>query len=182
MSFSSKVKEELAEQIPAARHCMLAELAAITAICGRTETDETGEKIVHIHTENVAVARKYFTLLKKAFNIRADVAIRRNAFLKKDSTYTVAVRRNQDAVRVLQAASLLGDDGDICENMSVVKNLIIQNSCCRRAFVRGAFLAAGSLSDPEKFYHFEIVCSSEEKAEQLREIIGTFSIGIKRIS
>ena len=53
MSFSSKVKEELAEQIPAARHCMLAELAAITAICGRTETDETGEKIVHIHTENV---------------------------------------------------------------------------------------------------------------------------------
>ena len=43
MSFSSKVKEELAEQIPAARHCMLAELAAITAICGRTETDETGE-------------------------------------------------------------------------------------------------------------------------------------------
>ena len=63
MSFSSKVKEELAEQIPAARHCMLAELAAITAICGRTETDETGEKIVHIHTENVAVARKYFTLI-----------------------------------------------------------------------------------------------------------------------
>jgi len=61
----------------------------------------------------------------------------------------------------------------------VVKNLIIQNSCCRRAFVRGAFLAAGSLSDPEKFYHFEIVCSSEEKAEQLREIIGTFSIEAK---
>ena len=69
MSFSSKVKEELAEQIPAARHCMLAELAAITAICGRTETDETGEKIVHIHTENAAVARKYFTLLEKTFNI-----------------------------------------------------------------------------------------------------------------
>ena len=91
----------------------------------------------------------------------------------------MAVRRNQDAVRVLQAARLLGDDGDVCENMSVVKNLIIQNSCCRRAFIRGAFLAAGSLSDPEKFYHFEIVCSCEEKAEQLREIIGTFSIEAK---
>ena len=91
----------------------------------------------------------------------------------------MAVRRSRDAVRVLQAARLLGDDGDVCENMSVVKNLIIQNSCCRRAFVRGAFLAAGSLSDPEKFYHFEIVCSSEEKAEQLREIIGTFSIEAK---
>lgn len=73
MSFSSKVKEELAEQIPVARHCMLAELAAITAICGRTETDEAGEKIVHIHTENAAVARKYFTLLEKTFNIGSEV-------------------------------------------------------------------------------------------------------------
>ena len=107
------------------------------------------------------------------------MAIRRNAFLKKNRTYTVAVRKNEDAVRVLQAARLLCEDGDVYENMSVVKNLIIQNSCCRRAFIRGAFLAAGSISDPEKFYHFEIVCASMEKAEQLKEIIATFSIEAK---
>ena len=107
------------------------------------------------------------------------MAIRRNAFLKKNRTYTVAVRKNEDAVRVLQAARLLCEDGDVYENMSVVKNLIIQNSCCRRAFIRGAFLAAGSISDPEKFYHFEIVCASMEKAEQLKEIIATFSVEAK---
>lgn len=179
MSFSSHVKEELSKQVSPARHCQIAEIAAILSLCGKVHITEDNQYMIRIHTENVAVARKYFTLLKKAFNIRADVAIRRNAFLKKNRTYTVAVRRNQDAVRVLQAARLLGDDGDVCENMSVVKNLIIQNSCCRRAFIRGAFLAAGSLSDPEKFYHFEIVCSCEEKAEQLREIIGTFSIEAK---
>lgn len=179
MSFSSHVKEELSRQVSPARHCQIAEIAAILSLCGKVHITEDNSYTIRIHTENVAVARKYFTLLKKAFNIRADVAIRRNAFLKKNRTYTVAVRKNEDAVRVLQAARLLCEDGDVYENMSVVKNLIIQNSCCRRAFIRGAFLAAGSISDPEKFYHFEIVCASMEKAEQLKEIIATFSVEAK---
>ena len=176
MSFSSHVKEELSRQVSPARHCQIAETAAILSLCGKVHITEDNQYMIRIHTENVAVARKYFTLLKKAFNIRADVAIRRNAFLKKNRTYTVAVRRSRDAVRVLQAARLLGDDGDVCENMSVVKNLIIQNSCCRRAFVRGAFLAAGSLSDPEKFYHFEITCASMRKAKQLQGLMASFDI------
>ena len=157
MSFSSHVKEELSRQVSPARHCQIAETAAILSLCGKVHITEDNSYTIRIHTENVAVARKYFTLLKKAFNIRADVAIRRNAFLKKNRTYTVAVRKNEDAVRVLQAARLLCEDGDVYENMSVVKNLIIQNSCC----------------------HFEIVCASMEKAEQLKEIIATFSIEAK---
>ena len=55
----------------------------------------------------------------------------------------------------------------------------MQNSCCRRAFIRGAFLSAGSMSDPEKSYHFEIVCATEKKATQLMEIINSFDIDAK---
>ena len=51
--------------------------------------------------------------------------------------------------------------------------------CCKRAFLRGAFLASGSISDPEKFYHFEIVCATEKKAVQLQEIIKHFRIDAK---
>ena len=65
------------------------------------------------------------------------------------------------------------------ENLNVVQNVVIQQSCCRRAFIRGAFLASGSLSDPEKFYHFEIVCATEEKAKQLQGIIATFDLEAK---
>ena len=65
------------------------------------------------------------------------------------------------------------------ENLIVVQNVVIQQSCCRRAFIRGAFLASGSLSDPEKFYHFEIVCATEEKAKQLQGIIATFDLEAK---
>ncbi len=179
MSFSSRVKEELSRQMSSARHCQIAELAAILSLCGRIHIDEEDHFSIRIHTENVAVARKYFTLLKKAFNIKADISIRRNAFLKKSRTYTVLVRDHNDAVRVLEAAKLVDEHGEVGENLSVVRNLVIQNPCCRRAFIRGAFLAAGSISDPEKFYHFEIVCASMEKAEQLQEVIATFSIDAK---
>ncbi|MDY5484943.1 MAG: DNA-binding protein WhiA [Clostridium sp.] len=179
MSFSSQVKEELSRQMSSARHCQIAEIAAILSLCGRIHIDENENYSIRIHTENVAVARKYFTLLKKAFNIRTDISIRRNAFLKKNRTYSVMIRKHEDAVRVLKAAKLVDEHGEIGENLSVVRNLVIQNPCCRRAFIRGAFLAAGSISDPEKFYHFEIACTSMEKAKQLQEVISTFSIDAK---
>ncbi|MEG0687638.1 MAG: DNA-binding protein WhiA [Hungatella sp.] len=181
MSFSSKVKDELSRQISPARHCQIAEIAAIISLCGKIEIDENDRYRIRIHTENVAVARKYFTLLKKTFNIGTDVSIRRNAYLKKSHTYSVMIHRDEDAKKVLQATKLLNEYGEINENLSPAKNLVIQNSCCRRAFIRGAFLAAGSLSDPEKFYHFEIVCAAESKAKQLQGIMGTFEIEAKII-
>ena len=84
MSFSARVKEELSHQLSKARHCQIAELAAILSLCGKIHIDEEDHFSIRIHTENVAVARKYFTLLKNTFNIKADISIRRNAFLKKE--------------------------------------------------------------------------------------------------
>lgn len=179
MSFSSEVKDELSRQISPARHCQIAEIAAILSLCGRVQISEDNRYCIKIHTENVAVARKYFTLLKKTFNIGTDVSIRRNAYLKKSRTYIVVIQNHEDARKVLQAAKLIDLHGEIAENLSVIKNVVIQNSCCRRAFIRGAFLASGSISDPEKFYHFEIVCASEEKAKQLQAIIATFEVDAK---
>ena len=73
MSFSSTVKDELAKQVSLARHCQISELAAILSFCGRIQISENNRYRIKIHTENGAVARKYFTLLKKTFNIGADV-------------------------------------------------------------------------------------------------------------
>ena len=171
MSFSARVKEELSHQLSKARHCQIAELAAILSLCGKIHIDEEDHFSIRIHTENVAVARKYFTLLKNTFNIKADISIRRNAFLKKSRSYTLLVRDHENALRVLEAVKMVDAQGNVGENLSVVRNLVIQNACCKKAFIRGAFLAAGSLSDPEKFYHFEIVCASLEKAVQLQNVM-----------
>lgn len=179
MSFSKDVKEELSKNTAPARHCQIAEITAIISICGRVVISARNKYSVKIHTENIAVARKYFTLLQKAFKIDGEVSIRQNAHLKNSRMYIVTVNDHVSAVRILQATRLMDENQEICENMSIVNNVIIMQDCCKRAFIRGAFLAAGSISAPEKSYHLEIVCENEKKAVQLSEIIKTFQIDAK---
>lgn len=179
MSFSSGVKDELSRHQTLARHCQIAEIAAIISMCGGVSISEKDHYSLKIQTENVYVARKYFTLLKKTFNIDTDIAIRRNVYLKKSRTYVITIHSEKDVVNVLKAVKLMDESGTLPGNHAMVSNLIIANSCCRRAFIRGAFLAAGSISAPEKFYHYEIVCSSEEKAEQIKQVINSFDIDAK---
>lgn len=181
MSFSSRVREELSNHIPEARHCQIAEIAAIFGMCGRVIYTEKGRIYTKIHTENIFVARKYFTLLQKSFNINSDVSVKRNVFLKKSRVYTVAVADDTLSRKILMAARLMTPDGEIEENCSLTDNIIIQSPCCRRAFLRGCFLAFGSISDPKKTYHFEIACADEEKAEFLRALMVSFDIDAKII-
>lgn len=182
MSFSARIKEELSRQISRARHCQIAEIAAIISLCGKIQISEKDEYCIKINTENVAVARKYFTLLKKTFNISTDVSIKRNAYLKRNHTYCIAVYDSQAAVKILQATKLMDKNGEISENLSIGENVVIQQSCCKRAFIRGAFMASGSITDPEKNYHFEIVCASLLKAQQLKEMIASFEIEAKIVT
>ena len=66
MSFSSGVKDELSRHQTLARHCQIAEIAAIISMCGGVSISEKDHYSLKIQTENVYVARKYLTLLKKA--------------------------------------------------------------------------------------------------------------------
>lgn len=182
MSFSSETKEELSRRIGTARHCKIAEMAAIISMCGHFLTDEEGHLSLRLQTENAAVSRKYFTLLRKTFNIDTEVSIAKNPYLKKGSIYTILIQEHKEALRVLEAVKLIHKKEDNWKFQTVVNPVVIQKNCCKRAFIRGAFLASGSISDPEKFYHFEIVCQTFEKAQQLREVICTFPVDAKIVS
>ena len=178
MSFSGNVKEELSRDQGCDRHCRIAELAALLGLCGSVVISSRNEYRIKIHTENFAVARKVFTLIEKTFNIDADISIRRNMATGNVSC-SVIVRRHSDALRILQATKLVEEYRDGFEEIRIVNPLIVQQPCCRRAFLRGAFLAAGSMSDPSKAYHFEIVCSAETMAEQIKNLICGFSMDAK---
>ena len=175
MSFSGNVKEELSHHLGSARHCRIAETAAIISICGGVMIDSRGRYSLKIHTENLSVARKCFTLLTKTFIIRTDIAIRTNR-MKGSVSYYIVVKEHDAALRILQATKLIDQYGEVEEELSVVRNIVIQETCCKRAFIRGAFLASGSMSDPEKSYHFEIVCATREKAEQIQKIMKCFEL------
>ncbi len=178
MSFSGKVKEELSGQWSSARHCQIAELAAMLSICGSIVIDSRNRYGIKIHTENISVARKVFTLIKKTFNIESDISVRRN-ILRQSVSYSIIVKQHKDALRILQATKLTEEYRNGFEEIHIVNPLVVQQTCCKRAFIRGAFLAAGSMSDPEKSYHFEIVCAAEAMAVQVRDLICCFEMDAK---
>lgn len=178
MSFSSDVKEELARQFSKARHCQIAEIAAAIGFSGKLKVQDK-EVCLQLETENVALARKYFTLLKKTFNINTDISIREHKNLGKSKIYGISIQREGDVRKVLQAIRMIDAQDQFIGNIDLVNPILVQNACCRRSFIRGAFLASGSMSDPEKSYHFEIVCSSQHKADQMREIMNSFDVDAK---
>ncbi len=155
MSFSKDVKEELAKRYSPARHCQIAELAALLNYSGQYGRDENGRYTIGFQIENEAILRKCFTLLKKTFNI----------------DYGAGLGEEEMEVFYRKFGDLSGP----------VSHVLIKNSCCQRAFMRGAFLSVGSMSDPRKGYHLEFVCGNEEKARQLCEVIQGFEIDAKVI-
>ena len=172
MSFSMQVKEELQKEISTARHCRIAEIAAIILFCGRYNSS-----CIRVNTENLTVASKYYILLEKTFKISAEVSVRCSG----SSTYYQVVICDRDSVkRVLQAIKVASDSGEISED-GRISGLIIQNTCCKRAFLRGAFMAIGSITDPNKSYHFEMVCTDKDKAETITSILGAFNIESRHI-
>ena len=178
MSFSGKVREELAGNISSARHCRIAELAAFIGMCGTIAVNSFDQYSIKIHSENFLVARKVFTLIEKTFNIKVDVSIRRN-IKRQNATYSVVVRQHEDAVRILQAVKMIGGNADYISDIRPFSPLVLQQTCCRRAFLRGAFQASGSMSDPSRSYHFEIVCDSQAAAGQIQEIMDGFGLDAK---
>ena len=153
MSLSADVNEALAKHISPARHCQMAELSAMLHYAGQYGLMEDGTLTIGFQSENEAVLRKGFTLLKKAYNI--DTVI---------------------GVKGQKKADLLAIMGDLS---GPADTSLLKQACCRRAFIRGAFLSCGSISDPTKGYHLEFVCNNRTQAEQLQEIIGQFDIEAK---
>lgn len=159
MSFSGDVKEELVNCVQNNRHCSIAELSAIVDMCGELSCDCRGIWVLTIRTENYLVARKSFTLLKKAYNIVCDVNIRLHSN-KKGRSYFLYCKSDK---------------------LKTVAEMIVRASCCKKAYIRGAFLCAGSITDPKKSYHFEIVCPNSEIAKKLLDMIRDFRIEAKCI-
>jgi conserved hypothetical protein len=165
ISFSKQVKEELSNHWNMVRHCQIAEMAAIISLLGEVQEVEGKVVCLRVTTENTAVARKYFTLLKKTFKIEIGMS------LQNERTLTM---QDTTMEQVLKATK--------CDETRLeIRNIVVQRACCKRAFIRGAFLASGSISDPEKGYHFEIVCPTQEKAKQLQEMMNAFDLEAKII-
>lgn len=170
MSFSNDVKTELSRRIDEERLCRIAELSAVIRFAGRIDREKPE---IEIHTENVMLAKKYYTLIKKTFSGKVLLSIRGLKGEVKNRRYSIVVR-DAALIRELLQAIHYGEDAQMEQKVLGMEEAL-------RAFIRGAFLVSGSVSDPGKSYHFEIVCRDEEQANRLCRQICYFEISAKII-
>ena len=166
MSFSGNVKKELEAIEPKSQHCRLAEFDAIASLAGRFVVNSDGEAGILLKTDRVVCIRKFFTIADKAFKIKKDFLGTENRG-KDRPDHSGETLMLGSAVGRIQAAVSAEDK--------------LARSCCRRAYLRGAFLAAGTISDPEKYYHLEIDCVSESLADTVRSLLEGFGLNAKTV-
>jgi hypothetical protein len=181
MSFSSKTKRELT-RIEQTRHdCMLAELSAIVHISGTIKLAGKNRVNIEVSIKNAAIARHIFSLFKSACGVHTDIRMNKNPKLKKANIYTVAIEKDEGANEVLEALGIIRKtDGGFSINNSVPFELLEKEEC-RRAYLRGVFIGGGSLSDPERSYHLELVAHNMEYGEALIEMMRVYELSPKMI-
>ncbi|MCR4437009.1 MAG: DNA-binding protein WhiA [Clostridiales bacterium] len=183
MSFSSAVKNEICRLETGCKACLLAELAAVIAISGTIRLINDRDLSIRIVTENAAFARRVFSIIKKVYNIYPEVIIRKCNKLKKHVLYTLVIPSSMGAKRVLEDVKITFEKKD--GNEKAVYNLdlkgFLKKPCCKKSYLRGAFLAGGSISDPEKTYHLEITCHSMDLAVKVRDFINRYHLNAKVI-
>jgi len=176
MSFSIKTKNELARKVPEKRCCQIAELAGLVRMDGTILISANNQIGLELITENAAVARKVLKLAKLVFEVETEIGIRKKNRLKKNNIYLVKIPPHNQVQEILKALDITQEG--ILVNPSISPQ-VTKKKCCQRSYLRGVFLGAGSISDPENTYHLEIITSSLDYAQSLVELIGKFNLQAK---
>ena len=175
MSFSVEVKNELARVTGDNECCHVAELASLMRMGGTMLIGGNKSIGVNFTTENPAVARKVLTLIKKGFHLRTEVVVSRGRRLKKTNSYAVRVAPSQAVAQLLVRLGIMqGDSLNISQDTGVLKK-----SCCRRSYLRGAFLGGGSVNKPAGDYHLELVTQSLRFAGELIAVMRSFKLNAR---
>jgi len=173
MSFASETKKELTN-IEVKDCCGKAELSALIQMNG-TLSFSNQKLVVIIQTENAAIARRIYTLIKRYFDIPVELLVRKKMRLKKNNVYIVRI--SNKGKEVLEDLSILTEGFVFTHEISPE---LVKKKCCKRSYLRGAFLAGGSVNNPEtSSYHLEITSLYKEHIQALCELMNTFGLNSK---
>src|SRR3712207_5705205 len=176
MSFSSKVKNEICRYINLSDKEALAELSAIMRASGTLTFAGNRKVSFKISTENAAIARLVFRILKCCFNVHTKIMIKRSNSFKKNNVYIIVITEDMNLKTLLKETEVLKEnDGILYLNYDISDNLLCSDEA-KRAYIRGAFLGGGSISNPEKTYHLEFVTHNEDYAKNLSKLINSYKL------
>ncbi|MBT2698122.1 DNA-binding protein WhiA [Bacillus sp. ISL-40] len=175
MSFASETKKELTN-LEVKTCCIQAELSALIRMNGSLSFSNR-KLVVDIQTENAAIARRIYTLLKKSYDVQVELLVRKKMRLKKNNVYIV--RLSHQAKEILEDTKIIGEGFTIIHDISPE---LVKKKCCKRSYLRGAFLAGGSVNNPEtSSYHLEIFSLYKEHNDSLCELMNTFGLNSKTL-
>jgi DNA-binding protein WhiA len=179
MSFSTETKDELAHFFPEKRCCQIAELAALIRMDGTITLSTNHQVGLVVTTESSPVARKIFRLFKVVYNQETEIRVQRKKRLKKNNLYSVRLISYAGITEVLKQLGILTNSGNVFPG---IKSSLISASCCRRSYLRGVFLGAGSVNNPEGNYHLELITNNGHYAQALVGLINNFSEILAKVS
>ncbi|MGI6065861.1 MAG: DNA-binding protein WhiA [Bacillota bacterium] len=180
MSFSVKTKNELARIISSKKCCQLAEFIALVRMDGVVQISANQKVSVAIITENAAVARKIFKLAKELFDLQTEIIVYKKNRLKKNNVYSVRIPPQPQVAELLHTLGLIDQNNRWNPGYrDKLPQEILQKQCCKRAYLRGAFLGGGSVNNPEGTYHLEIITNNREHATVIAKLFKGFDLPVK---
>ena len=165
ISFSAGAKAEISRNMPQKKCCALAECFGILLFCNSFRADG-----IRIITESREFAQNLVKLFKKAFGVSFDQQPDGDTPGKLNFQIT-------DSDKISTIMSAYGFDSK--DTLSLHINLpVVEDDCCKVSFLRGAFLAGGSVTDPAKAYHMELTTTHQSVAREayalMWEVLGFY--------
>lgn len=172
MSYASEVKKELTG-ITVHEKNARAELMALIRMNGSIGLANHA-MILNVQTESPAIARRIYSLIKQLYKVESDILVRKKMKLKKNNTYVVRLRHH--------VQEILGDLA-ILDGFQIKERVpldLLTDDLMIRSYLRGAFLAGGSVNNPETSrYHLEIYSLYEEHNEMITEMINRYDLNAR---
>lgn len=167
MSFSNDVRNELARLIPEKICCQKAELSALLMLRADLVPDQNGNLCLTTTVENATPARKIYRLLKEAYGLSSTVRVQEKKRFKKSRLYVVETPLNETNGDAWMQE--LGLNGKVLKRQA--NWALISKNCCKRAYLRGIFIARGFINRPEGNYHLEIVLNDSRLVSDVLKIM-----------
>ncbi|MEB8125973.1 DNA-binding protein WhiA [Staphylococcus succinus] len=174
MSFASEMKNELT-RIEVDEANAKAELSALIRMNGALSLANQ-QFVINVQTENATTARRIYSLIKKVFNVEIELLVRKKMKLKKNNIYICRIKARSR---------------EILDELGILKNgvftheideAMIQDDEMRRSYLRGAFLAGGSVNNPEtSSYHLEVFSLYEDHSEGLTQLMNNYELNAKHL-
>ena len=176
MSFALDVKKELTTIPVTKKCCQLAQIAGFLRFAGSV-TPAGGRKGLRVSTHNPAAARMFITLVKEYFGTKGSLSIdSADMPVAGGRVYELNISPEMNSEGILREAGMIGVREGYDYVTEGIAPDIIKKRCCRKAYLRGAFIACGTISDPAKAYHLELPCDREDLASDVRKLVNSFGL------